>query len=32
MGDFTGFTFGGYNTVDLGITRVSGGDRYDECI
>ena len=30
MGDFTGFTFGGHNTADLGITRVSGGDRYDE--
>lgn len=30
MGDFTGFTFGGWNTTDLGITRVSGGDRYEE--
>lgn len=30
MGDFLGFTFGGYHSSDLGITRVSGGDRYDE--
>ena len=31
MGDFTGFTFGGYHSFDdLGIVRVSGGDRYEE--
>lgn len=30
MGDFTGFTFGGVHTSSLGITRVSGGDRYNE--
>lgn len=30
MADFMGFTFGGYNSVDLGITRVSGGDRFEE--
>ena len=30
MGDFLGFTFGGYHSSDLGITRVSGGDRYEE--
>lgn len=30
MGDFLGFTFGGYHSSDLGITRISGGDRYDE--
>lgn len=30
MGDFLGFTFGGVHSSDLGITRVSGGDRYDE--
>lgn len=30
MGDFLGFTFGGYHSSDLGITRVSGGDRYNE--
>ena len=30
MGDFTGFEFGGVHSSDLGITRVSGGDRYDE--
>ena len=30
MGDFTGFTFGGRRSSDLGIIRVSGGDRYDE--
>ena len=30
MGDFLGFTFGGVKSSDLGITRVSGGDRYDE--
>lgn len=28
--DFLGFTFGGVESSDLGITRVSGGDRYDE--
>ena len=30
MGDFLGFTFGGIHSSDLGITRVSGGDRYEE--
>ena len=30
MGEFTGFTFGDVTSADLGITRVSGGDRYDE--
>lgn len=30
MGDFLGFTFGDVHSSDLGITRVSGGDRYDE--
>ena len=30
MGDFLGFSFGGVHSSDLGITRVSGGDRYDE--
>ncbi len=31
MGDFTGFTFGGYHSFDdLGVVRVSGGDRYEE--
>ena len=30
MGDFLGFTFGGVHSSDLGITRISGGDRYDE--
>ena len=30
MGDFLGFTFGDKKSADLGITRVSGGDRYDE--
>ena len=30
MGDFLGFTFGDFHSSDLGITRVSGGDRYDE--
>ena len=30
MGDFLGFTFGNVHSSDLGITRVSGGDRYDE--
>ena len=29
-GDFTGFQFGNYHTEDLGIVRVSGGDRYEE--
>ena len=32
MGDFIGFTFGGVHTSSLGITRVSGGDRYDESL
>ena len=30
MGEFTGFEFGGVKSADLGIIRVSGGDRYDE--
>ena len=30
MGDFTGFTFGNVRSSDLGIYRVSGGDRYEE--
>ena len=29
-GDFTGFSFGKTHTEDLGIVRVSGGDRYEE--
>ena len=29
-GDFTGFQFGSTHTEDLGIMRVSGGDRYEE--
>ena len=29
-GDFTGFQFGSTHTEDLGIIRVSGGDRYEE--
>ena len=28
-GDFTGFTFNGYYSADLGITRVSEGSRYN---
>ena len=33
MGDFTDFTFNGYHSFDnLGILRVSDGDRYDENI
>lgn len=28
-GDFTGFTFDGVHSSQLGITRVSGGDRYE---
>lgn len=28
-GEYTGFTFNGIHTEDLGITRVSGGDRYE---
>lgn len=28
--DFTGFNFDGYDSSTLGITRVSGGDRYGE--
>ena len=31
-GEFTGFRFNGKHTVDLGITRVSGGNRYNENI
>lgn len=30
MGDFLGFTFGNDHSSSLGITRVSGGDRYEE--
>lgn len=30
MGDFTGFTFGDIHSSELGITRVSGGDRYTD--
>ena len=30
MGDFLGFKFGGIHSSELGVTRVSGGDRYDE--
>lgn len=30
MGDFIGFTFNGMHSEDLGITRVSSGDRYSE--
>ena len=30
MGDFTGFKFGNKHSSDLGIIRVSNGDRYDE--
>lgn len=30
MGDFIGFTFGGKHIKDLGIIRVSEGDRYEE--
>lgn len=30
MGDFLGFEFGGVRSEELGITRVSGGDRFDE--
>lgn len=30
MGDFTGFTFGGIHSSDLGITRVSSSNRYNE--
>lgn len=30
MGDFTGFTFGDVHSSEVGIIRVSGGDRYDE--
>ena len=30
MGDFLGFTFGDIHSSNLGITRVSGGDRYEE--
>lgn len=32
MGDFFGFTFNGYHSSDLGIVRVSDGDRYKEDI
>ena len=30
MGDFIGFSFDGVHSSDLGIIRVSGGDRYEE--
>ena len=30
MKDFMGFTFGDKTSESLGITRVSGGDRYEE--
>ena len=30
MGDFLGFEFDGIRSEELGITRVSGGDRFDE--
>lgn len=30
MGDFTGFTFGNVHSSEVGIIRVSGGDRYEE--
>ena len=29
-GDFTGFTFNNIHSSTLGLTRVSGGDRYEE--
>ena len=32
MADFTGFKFGKDHSSDLGIIRVSGGDRYDEAL
>ena len=32
MGDFFGFTFDGHHSSDLGIVRVSDGDRYKEDI
>ena len=28
--DFTGFTFNGKHSSELGITRISSGDRYEE--
>ena len=31
-GDFTGFSFNGFHTEDLGLVRVSNGDRYDDHI
>ena len=31
-GDFLGFKFNGYHSTELGITRVSGGDRYNETL
>ena len=30
MGDFTGFSFNGFHSEDLGIVRVSDGDRYKD--
>ena len=30
MGDFTGFSFNGFHSKDLGIVRVSDGDRYKD--
>ena len=29
-GDYIGFTYNGIHSSDLGIIRVSGGDRYEE--
>ena len=31
-GDFTGFSFNGFHTEDLGLVKVSNGDRYDDHI
>ena len=31
-GDFIGFTFDGIHSSELGIVRVSGGDRYEEAL
>ena len=32
MGDFTGFTFSGVHSTELGITRVADGDRYKDTL
>ena len=32
MGDFTGFTFDGVHSSELGIVRVSDGDRYKDSL